>query len=86
MYRAILSRKAEKAFLTLPTRDAQRVKEAIEDLARDPRGYQTIKLDHAPVAQYRRRVGNFRILFDIDDINQILEVLDIRKRDDQTYR
>jgi mRNA interferase RelE/StbE len=86
MYRAIFSRGAEKAFLAIPTRDALRVKEAIEDLSRDPRGYQTIKLDHAPVAQYRRRVGNYRILFDIDDANQILEVLDLRKRDEQTYK
>jgi mRNA interferase RelE/StbE len=86
MYRAIFSRKAEKAFLSFPTKDAWRVKEAIEDLTREPRGYQTIRLDHAPVARFRRRVGNYRILFDIDDPNQILEILDIRKRDEQTYK
>ncbi|HLZ09395.1 MAG TPA: type II toxin-antitoxin system RelE/ParE family toxin [Chloroflexota bacterium] len=86
MYRAIFSRRAEKAFLALPARDAQRIKEVIGDLTIDPRGYQTIKLDHAPVAQYRRRVGNYRILFDINDASQTLEVLDIRNRDEQTYR
>lgn len=86
MYRAIFSRRAEKVFLDLPDKDALRVKEAIEQLQRDPRGQHTIKLEQAPVAQYRRRVGNFRILFDLDDNNQIVQVLDIRKRDEKTYR
>jgi mRNA interferase RelE/StbE len=86
MHRAICSRRAEKAFLDLPDNDARRVKEAIEHLEREPRGQHTIKLEHAPVAQYRSRVGNFRILFDLDDTNQILQILDIRKQDEQTYR
>lgn len=86
MYRAVFSRRAEKAFMNLPMEQAQRVKEAIRRLEQEPRGQTTIKLDHAPVAQYRCRVGNLRILFDIDDENRIVEVLDIRKRDELTYR
>ncbi len=38
------------------------------------------------MAQYRRRVGDWRILFDIDDREQILAIIDIRKRDEHTYR
>ncbi|TAK27210.1 MAG: type II toxin-antitoxin system RelE/ParE family toxin [Chloroflexota bacterium] len=85
-YRAVLSRRAEKAFLDLPIEQAKRVKEAIRGLELEPRGQATIKLDYAPVAQYRCRVGNLRILFDIDDGDRIVEILDIRKRDEQTYR
>lgn len=51
-----------------------------------PRGHGAIKLDHAPVAQYRRRVGTLRILFDVDDGNRVVEILDIRQRDERTYR
>lgn len=72
--------------MELPQRDAKRVKQAIEKVMRDPRGQGTIKLEHAPVAQYRRRVGNWRILFDIDDAAQVIEIVDIRKRDEGTYR
>lgn len=86
MYRAVFSRRAEKAFLDLPGSQARRVKEAIEKLTNDPRGHGTIKLENAPVAKYRHRVGDMRILFDIDDENQIIEILDIRKRDERTYR
>lgn len=86
MYRAVFSRRARKAFLDLPPDDARRVKTAIEGLKRELRPRGTIKLDNAPVAQYRRRVGNYRILFDIDDRTETLELLDIRKRDEHTYR
>jgi mRNA interferase RelE/StbE len=86
MYRAVFSRRAQQAFLALPQRDARRVKAAIDQLMQEPRGSQTIKLDHAPVAEYRRRVGNWRILFDIDDRRQVIEVADIRRRAERTYR
>lgn len=86
MYQTLFSRRAEKAFLALPTKQAQQVKAAIERLMQEPRTHGTIKLDHAPVGQYRYRLGMLRILFDIDDTNQVIEILDIRKRDEQTYR
>ena len=86
MYRAIFSRRAQKAFLGLPNDQAERVKEAIARLGEEPRGHGTIKLEHAPVAQYRHRVGEWRVLFDVDDLGQVIEILDIRRRDEGTYR
>jgi mRNA interferase RelE/StbE len=86
MYQAIFSRRAEKAFLKLPHREAQRIKESIEKLKREPRTHGTIKLESAPVASYRYRIGDNRILFDIDHEAKVIEILDIRKRDERTYR
>jgi mRNA interferase RelE/StbE len=86
MYQAIFSRRAEKAFLDLPTKEAQRVKQAVEKLEQNPRTYGTIKLENAPVASYRYRVGNYRLLFDIDDEAKVIEILDVRKRDERTYK
>jgi len=86
MYQAIFSRRAEKAFLDLPTKEAQRVKQAIEKLEQNPRPYGTLKLENVPVASYRYRVGNNRILFDIDDEAKVIEILDVRKRDERTYK
>ena len=86
MHKAFFSPRARKAFLDLPEQQARRVKEAIESLMNDPRSHGTIKLESAPVAQYRHRVGHLRILFDIDDKNQVIEILDIRKRDERTYK
>ncbi len=86
MHRAIFSRRAEKAFLSLPDKEAQRVKEAVRKLAENARTHGTIKLESAPVARYRYRIGDYRLLFDIDDEARIIEILDIRKRDERTYR
>lgn len=86
MYRAIFSARADRAFQDLSQQDAARVKEAIQKLQQDPRTRGAIKLTHAPVAEYRYRVGNLRILYDIDDGQALVLVLDIRKRDERTYR
>ncbi|MBI4330362.1 MAG: type II toxin-antitoxin system RelE/ParE family toxin [Chloroflexi bacterium] len=86
MYRVIFSRRAEKAFLSLPDKEAGRVKESLEKLKEDPTGHGTTKLENAPVASDRHRVGDLRILFDLDNENQVVEVLDIRKRDEHTYK
>lgn len=86
MYQAVFSHRAEKAFLDLPTKEAQRVKQAIEKLEQDPRTYGTLKLENAPVASYRYRVGNYRILFDIDDKARVIEILDVRRRDERSYK
>lgn len=86
MYGAIFSRRAERAFLDLSASQAQRIKDAIQRLMANPRLHGTVKLESAPVTQYRYRVGDLRILFDIDDERQVIEILDIRKRDERTYR
>lgn len=86
MYQAIFARRAEKSFLNLPDKEARRIKEAIEKLKQQPRIRGTIKLENAPVASYRYRVGDFRILFDIDDEAKRVEILDIRKRGESTYK
>ena len=85
MYEAVFSRRARKAFLDLPKVQARRVKDAVGNLTKDPRSHGTIKLQYAPVAQYRRRVGGLRILFDVDDERRVIDILDIRKRDEGTY-
>ena len=86
MYKAIFSRRAQKAFLDLPDTEARKIKESIEKLRQNPKIHGTIKLENVPAASYRYRTGNYRILFDINDDAKMVEILDIRKRDDRTYR
>jgi mRNA interferase RelE/StbE len=86
VYTLVFSRRARRAFLDLPNREALRVKERLERLQENPRMRGTIKLEDVQVASYRHRVGNYRILFDIDDENRVIEILDIRRRSESTYR
>jgi len=86
LYKVVLSRRAEKALETLPQHYSQGIREALESLRNGPRSHGTVKLENAPVAQYRRRVGDYRILFDIDEGTQTVMVLDIRRRSGGTYK
>jgi mRNA interferase RelE/StbE len=36
-------------------------------------------------ADYRLRVGNYRVLFSISTMIKIIDILEVKKRDDQTY-
>lgn len=86
MYQAVFSSKAEKVFLQLDKKLAKQVADSIRKLRENPRMYGTIKLENAPVASYRYRVRDWRILFDVDDKAKIIEILDIRKRGEKTYK
>jgi mRNA-degrading endonuclease RelE of RelBE toxin-antitoxin system len=35
--------------------------------------------------EYRLRVGNFRVLFNFDDVVRIVSIEEVRKRDERTY-
>lgn len=85
MYQAVLSSRAKRAFLKLDKQLAKQIAEAVRRLENDPRTHGTIKLEDAPVAKYRYRVRNHRVLFDINYEEKIIEILDIRKRDEKTY-
>ena len=86
MYEVILARQAQRALRRLPQRDAQRIIQALVRLRENPRMPDVIKLEGAAIGTYRYRIGNYRILFDINDQVRTVEVLDIRRRSQRTYR
>ena len=62
----------------------------IKNLAKEPRPHGNPKI-RPPVhiynfaAQYRLRVGDFRILYDVDDSKKIVWILALKKRNENTY-
>jgi len=86
MYSAYFSRLAEKNFKKIPKNYQLNLKKTILNLEVNPYSAGTIKLINYPVAQYRRRVGDYRILFDIDEENKIIIIADIRRRTSTTYQ
>lgn len=65
MYQLLIEKQVQKQLEKIPMPDYQRVKNAINDLALNPRpdGYK--KLKGRP--GYRIRQGNYRIVYDIND-------------------
>lgn len=70
------------------------IMETVEKLADNPRPYgkKAFKKLKPPVqfyqlaASYRIRIRNYRVLYDVDDKRKVVWVLDLRKREEKTYR
>lgn len=85
MYRAIFSSRAWKSLAKIPKKDQEHIKNTVNLLKENPRRLGVIKLAAFGAADYRLRVGNYRILFDIWEERKILMILDIKRRTSTTY-
>lgn len=85
MYRAVFSSRSLKALAKIPKKDQEHIKKAINLLEQNPRRLGVVKLVGFGAADYRLRVGNYRILFDIWEEKKVVMVLDIKRRTSTTY-
>jgi mRNA-degrading endonuclease RelE of RelBE toxin-antitoxin system len=84
MYAINWTRKAVKQLMKVDTAPRKRILAAVTALT-DLRNAPNVKpLVNHPYG-YRLRVGGHRVLFDADDVIRIIEVQEIKKRDDNTY-
>ena len=84
-YRVEFTETALKNLARYPKADQRRILERIDKLAADPTAMPNVKrLVDFDVA-YRLRVGNYRVLFDREDILKIIDVIDILPRQ-RAYR
>jgi mRNA interferase RelE/StbE len=80
-YRVELARAAVKALGDLPARDRDRIVGRIAGLAADPRPRGATKLTDAG-GLYRLRVGDYRVIYAIDDAARLVTVADVGNRRD----
>lgn len=72
------------------------IMEKVEDLADNPRPYEErkdfFKKIRPPLAiaqytaQYRLRISDYRVLYDVDDKRRIVWILALRRRSEKTYK
>jgi mRNA interferase RelE/StbE len=79
-YSILILPSARKRWAKLPDADYHRVLAAIIGLASEPRPPGCIKLTGREA--YRLRVGNFRIVYEVDDAARVVTILDIDDRKD----
>jgi len=79
MYQVILARNAQKDLDRLRGETFDRVVTTLRSLATDPRPAGSVKLA-GQAAAYRVRVGDYRILYDVDDERHELLVLRVKHR------
>jgi len=79
-----VSNRARRNLKRVPAADQQRILAVLEAMRADPLSGDIVKL--AGQDAFRRRVGNYRIIFGIDFKTLVVGILDIRRRTTTTYR
>ena len=83
MYAILFTRGAAKEFRNLGKGDRARIREAIAKLSAEPRPRgKTVKLRDK---SYRIRVGEFRLVYVVEEEGKVLIMSRIRRRSESTY-
>jgi mRNA interferase RelE/StbE len=75
---------AQRDFRRLPSKDRERVRAALPAMQRDPFQGDIKRLQGQPTG-WRRRVGNYRILYDLHLERRLILVAGILRRSSTTY-
>ncbi|WP_149241445.1 type II toxin-antitoxin system RelE family toxin [Dyadobacter sp. 32] len=79
IYRLFILNSAQKEIRKLPKTEAERIIRIIKLLPSDPRPTGCKKLVSTK-SSYRIRIGNYRVLYLVDDIIRIVEVSAVKHR------
>jgi mRNA interferase RelE/StbE len=83
-YAIAISKSVQKQIDNLPNDVAERVIEQIQNLASEPRPDGTVKLKGSD-NEYRIRISDYRVRYEIDDESQLVQILQCKHRKD-VYR
>ncbi len=84
MWNLLLSAPAQKDFKNLPQKDQRRVKTVLRAMQADPfRG--DVKRLKGQSTAWRRRVGNYRVIYDLYVNEHLIAVAGIVRRTSTTY-
>ena len=84
-WKLIFSNSARRNLRKLPLNDRRRIDRALDELALDPAQGDVLPLRNHP-AEIRKRVGDYRVFFDVERHARLVRVHDIVRRTSTTYR
>jgi mRNA interferase RelE/StbE len=82
MYAVRFKKSAEKELERLPRQIVRRIGKAIDSLAENPRPAGSKKLEGQKEALWRIRVGDYRVIYLVEDVIKIVEIRRIGHRKD----
>jgi mRNA interferase RelE/StbE len=85
IWKLIYSRRAAKSLRRFPRDDQVRLLAQLGAMQDDPLAGNVKALRSHPIS-FRRRAGNYRILFDLDHVASAVLIHDITRRSESTYR
>jgi len=80
----LVTKPAKKELARLPKHDQARIEQALDEMATDPFTGDIKRLTGQSPA-WRRRVGNYRILYDLDPDKRLIVVAGVVRRTSTTY-
>ncbi len=83
-WRVVVANSAEKQLSRIPRRDAERIASAIEMSSEDPFIGDIVRLS-GEENLWRRRIGSYRMFFEVFRNSQTVLIQDIRRRGSKTY-
>ncbi len=85
MWNVILRKRAQKTVQRAPRDEQKRLRAALKAMEQDPFTGDVLSLTNER-ATFRRRLGSWRIFFDVYRDTNLIEVTDITRRTTTTYR
>ena len=82
MYKLVIVKRALKELVKLPSKTSKQITLSIDELANDPRPQGSKKLKGEKESLWRIRVGNYRVIYAIEDTIKIVEVRKVGHRKD----
>ena len=80
----VIDAQAEKQLRKFPVKDYKRIRGIINAMEADPFFGDVTKLS-GKKNDWRRRTGNYRILYEINENRKLIYVSDIKRRTSRTY-
>lgn len=81
MYELVWLSAVKREYDELSPRSRERIDVALDELKADPFAASNVKRLHGHSADYRKRVGDYRILYDVDTEKKVVRLLHIGPRD-----
>ena len=81
----LLANKAQRAFRAMPANDKARINRAFNEMKVEPLSGDIVALKGEYQGQFRRRVGAWRIIFELNPTARLILVHDIARRTSTTY-
>jgi len=82
MFKIIYAKSVLKDIRKIAPYNLSKIKIGIEELSGFPNISQIKRLNHHPIADFRLRIGNYRVLFDVDWNSKEIYLLKIGHRRD----
>lgn len=80
MYSIVYAKSVKKDIKKIEASELKKIKKRIESLIDFPDVKNTKKLTNHPVADFRLKIGNYRVLFDLDKKHNTINILKIGHR------